>query len=72
MQQVQLKDRTIIEVNEGGLSSKDSEVLELASTILDGEFGRFNNDEIYPDKDYAIADFLAEQLHGEVVEKEEA
>lgn len=40
-------------------------LLSLAQAYLEAERGRFNNDEIYPDKDLAIALFLIEEMGGE-------
>jgi hypothetical protein len=59
-------DRQIINVEDGQLSTATNAgtLLSLAESYLEGENGRFNNDEIYPDRDLAIAEFLAETLGG--------
>jgi hypothetical protein len=55
-----------LEVVDGVISSDNTGALALANALLEGECGRFNNSEVFPDKDYFIAAFLAEEMGGEV------
>lgn len=57
----------IVTVNNGVLSSENSQLSLLAGTLLAGTFGRFDNDEIYRNRDKAIAHFIADELHGKVI-----
>jgi len=54
----------IISVNNGKLGCKNKELLELANAILEGSFGKFNNSEVYPDRDHAIANYITKKLSG--------
>jgi hypothetical protein len=70
MRIVKLQGRISLTIDGGVVSGDNNEAVRAADVILEGEYGRFNNDEVYPDMDGAIADFLAERLGGEVIDDE--
>lgn len=61
MQQIKYHDYQL-QVNNGVLSSDNESLLSFANSLLRGTFGKFNNSEVYPNKDSAIANFLQEEL----------
>jgi len=61
MQQINYHDY-LLQVNNGILSSNNPQLLKWANAILASSFGQFNNSEVYPDKDSAIAHYLSLQL----------
>jgi hypothetical protein len=56
-----------IEVVDGAITGTNPGAVQCAETLLKGTNGRFTNDEVHPDMDYAIAKFLAEKMQGKLV-----
>lgn len=74
MKQVEIAG-SVLTIRDGELSSDNKIVLDAATAELELTFGRFNNDEIYPDRDAAIAQFLVDELRARIIntkEEEEA
>ncbi|MEI6424614.1 MAG: hypothetical protein WCP55_20520 [Lentisphaerota bacterium] len=67
MKIVKLQDDITVKVDNGVVSSSIPSLNKLANVLLAGTFGAFNNQEVYHDRDRAIAHFLAKELNGEVV-----
>jgi hypothetical protein len=63
MKQVNYHDYNI-QVNNGQVFSDNAVLQKLAEQLLAGTFGKFNNSEVYPDKDSAIAHYIQEALRG--------
>ena len=62
MQTIQFMDDIIITIENGAITSTEPVVERLANTLLKGTFGKFNNSEVYPNRDLAIKGFLLKEL----------
>ncbi len=62
MQTIQFMDDIIITIENGVITSTEPAVERLANTLLEGTFGKFNNQEVYRDRDLAIKGFLLKEL----------
>lgn len=62
MKQFNLKDGTTLTIQGDTVTSNNEHFQSLANSILKGTFGRFDNSEVYPNKENAIAFFLAKEL----------
>jgi hypothetical protein len=54
----------VLYVNNGVITGNRKPLVSLANEILAGSFGKFNNGEVYPDRDYAIAKYVEKELTG--------
>lgn len=69
MRKILTPSRQEVIVKDGVVLDKSTAASRIAQELLAGECGQFNNDEIYPDRDLAIAKFLAKEMDGELIEE---
>jgi hypothetical protein len=62
MQTIRFEDGTVITIKNRVIRATEPAIEELANTLLKGTYGKFNNDEIYPNRDLAIKEFLLKEL----------